>query len=581
MALRRYMPTRKAGESTTAALRLAILGGSTTTQLRQFIEAFLASEGMDAEVYEGDYGLFRQEILTPGSGLDAFGPQVIFLATGARDVARFPAIEMDDEAVGRVAAEEFEDWSRLWETANARWNATVIQNNFEIAPGSVMGHYRLRHPGAREHYLERLNQMMADRAPAYVVLHDLQGLAAEAGARSWFDPRFYLEFKMPCGPECLVAYAHSVFSLLRAVVGKSKKVLVLDLDNTLWGGVIGDLGPGGIRLGQGSGEGEAFLSFQKYVKELQRRGILLAVCSKNDDANAREPFEKRADMILRLADFSCFVANWENKADNLRTIAEWLELKLDSFVFVDDNPAERAIVRQFAPEVAVPDMPDDAAGYMQALALHRYFETVAFTREDTARSRYYSENAQRKEIAARSTDLNAFLASLAMRMKVEDINDLNLERVTQLVNKSNQFNLTTRRYTAAQVREIARSPEWLTLTFSLADNLGDNGLICAILLQKRDDAAGGRHLGDELSGSPAGRRAVRDERAGRAGARRGAGADPRYVHPDGEEWHGQGPFRAPRVRVGRRGRRLHVLGVWVDPAPKPLDHYIEREVARE
>ena len=176
---------------------------------------------------------------------------MIFLATGARDVSRFPSIEMDEEAVSQVAAEEIDEWSLLWETANAKWNATLIQNNFEVAPGSVMGHYRLRHPAAREHYLERLNRMMAERAPAYVVLHDLHGLAAEAGARSWFDPRFYLEFKMPCGAECLVSYAHSVFSLVRAVLGKSKKVLVLDLDNTLWGGVVGDLGAGGIRLGQG------------------------------------------------------------------------------------------------------------------------------------------------------------------------------------------------------------------------------------------------------------------------------------------------------------------------------------------
>ena len=488
MKLRHYLLARKAGQGTDSALRLAILGGPTTTQLCQFIEVFLASEGIAVEIYEGDYGLFRQEILTSGSGLDSFHPNVIFLATGARDVSRYPSIEMDEEAVSRVAAEELDDWSLLWETANAKWNASLIQNNFEIAPGSVMGHHRLRHPGAREHYLERLNKMIADRAPACVVLHDLQGLAAEAGARSWFDPRFYLEFKMPCGAECLVSYAHSVSSLLRAVVGKSKKVLVLDLDNTLWGGVVGDLGAGGIRLGQGSGEGEAFLAFQKYVKELQRRGILLAVCSKNDDINAREPFENRSDMILRMSDFSCFVANWENKADNLRTIADRLELKLDSFVFVDDNPAERAIVRQFVPEVAVPDLPEDAAGYVQALALHRYFETVAFTREDTARSRYYAENAQRKELASRATDLNSFLASLGMRMKVEGVNEMNLERVTQLVNKSNQFNLTTRRYTTAQMREIADSPEWRTLTFSLKDSLGDNGLIGVILVQRREES---------------------------------------------------------------------------------------------
>ncbi len=365
------------------------------------------------------------------------------------------------------------------------------------------------------------------------------------------------------------------------MVGKSKKVLVLDLDNTLWGGVIGDLGAGGIRLGQGSGEGEAFLAFQKYVKELQRRGILLAVCSKNDDANAREPFDIRSDMILQMSDFSCFVANWENKADNLRTIADRLELKLDSFVFVDDNPVERAIARQFVPEVAVPDMPEDAAGYTQALALHRYFETVAFTREDTARSRYYAENAQRKELASRATDLNSFLASLGMRMKVESVNELNLERATQLVNKSNQFNLTTRRYTPAQMREISRSPDWLTLTFSLKDTLGDNGLIGVILVQKREEAMmvdtwvmscrvlqrGVEHFArNELV-----------ELARREGRPRILGT---YI-PTAKNGMVKDHFaRLAFEQTGTDGD-CTLWSLSVDPLLKSLDHFIEREVSRE
>jgi FkbH-like protein len=488
MALRRFLLPTTTGEAAGAVRRLAILGGPTTVQLRQLVEVFLAGEGIATEIYEGEYGLFRQEILTPGSGLDQFRPQVIFLATGARDVSRFPTADMDEETVGRLAVEEMASWGRLWETANTRWNATLIQNNFEIAPGGVLGHYALRHPAAREHYLDRLNRLLAERAPPYVVLHDLRGLAAEAGVRAWFDPRFYLEFKMPCGPESLVAYAHSVVSLVRAIVGRSKKVLVLDLDNTLWGGVVGDLGAGGIKVGQGSGEGEAFLAFQSYAKELQQRGIVLAVCSKNDDDKAREPFEKREDMILKLSDFACFIANWNNKADNLRTIAERLELKLDSFVFADDNPAERALVRRFVPEVAVPDLPEDPAGYIQAVALHRYFETVSFTQEDSARARYYSENAKRQELASQTTDIDSFLASLGMRMKVEPVNELNIERVTQLVNKSNQFNLTTRRFTLAEVRGMMACPTWKTLTFSLRDSLGDNGLISVILLRKHGDA---------------------------------------------------------------------------------------------
>jgi FkbH-like protein len=486
--LRRFLPGDASDAASGRVVRLAILGGPTTIQLRQLIELFLAGEGIAAEIYEAEYGLFRQEILTAGSGLDNFGPEIVFLATGARDVTRVPPIDVDAVAVQQFAETELADWLQLWETAQSRWNATLIQNNFEPSPERVFGHYTLRHPAARENYLIRLNGMLAEAAPGYVVLHDLYSLAAEAGAETWFDPRFYHEFKMPCGAECLPGYAHSVVSLLRSILGRSKKVLALDLDNTLWGGVVGDVGPGGIKFGQGSGEGEAFLEFQRYAKELSRRGIVLAVCSKNDPEKAKEPFEKRADMVLRLSDISAFVANWNNKADNLRAIADRLELGLDSIVFVDDNPAERALVRRFVPQVAVPDLPEDPSGYIAAVARHRYFETTSFTREDSARGRYYLENSRRKELAAGAPDLQAFLTSLRMKMQVEPINDLNIERSTQLINKSNQFNLTTRRYTLAEIRAIVDSPEWRTRTFSLRDELGDNGLISVILLRKQGDA---------------------------------------------------------------------------------------------
>jgi FkbH-like protein len=487
MKLSRFILRKEVRPRSMRVLRLAILGGATTIQLRQLIEVFLAGEGIAADIYEGDYGLFRQEILTSGSQLDAFCPQFVFLATGARDVARYPAIDADLPTVENLAAAELADWAQLWETAHSRWNATLIQNNFETGLARVLGHYSLRHPAARTHYLGRLNRILAEQAPSFVVLHDVNGLAAEAGAANWFDPRFYHEFKMPCGADSLPTYAHSVVSLLRAALGRSKKVVVLDLDNTLWGGVVGDVGAGGIKLGPGSGEGEAFLAFQSYLKDLSSRGIVLAVCSKNDDAKAREPFERREDMLLKMPDIACFVANWENKADNLRKIAERLNVKLDSLVFVDDNPAERALVRRLLPEVAVPDMPDDPAGYLHALARHRYFETTSFTREDAARSRYYAADSRRQELAAGTSDLSSFLKSLGMRIKVEPIHDLNIERATQLVNKSNQFNLTTRRYTLAEIREIASDPEWHTLTFSLRDSLGDNGLISVILLRKQGD----------------------------------------------------------------------------------------------
>ena len=468
------------------SLRIAVLGGPTTTQLVWLLQNFLQAGGVAAEVFEGEYGLFRQSILMPDPGLDVFRPHIVFLAANARDLPETIFRTVQRAELDRQADEEAEQWRQLWRLANERWGCQIIQNLFDIAPGGVLGHYAQRVAGSRECFVAHVNRALMDDAPGYVLFHDQQMLALEMGARQWFDPRYYLEAKMPCGPECLPVYAHSVASVILAAKGKSKKVLVLDLDNTLWGGVVGDDGIGGIRVGQGSAEGESYLAFQKYAKSLSQRGVLLAVCSKNDEGNAQEPFEKLPEMSLKLGDFSSFVANWNNKADNLRAIAAELNLGLDSFVFVDDNPAERALVRQFLPQVAVPDMPADAADYVQAVARHRYFEPAALTDEDLKRSEYYLQDRQRRQLATAHTDINAFLQSLEMEARIEPINSANIERSTQLVNKSNQFNLTTRRYTLAEIKEKVESEDWLTLTISLRDKMGDNGLISVLLAEQSD-----------------------------------------------------------------------------------------------
>lgn len=478
----RAAPAEASGES---PLRLAVLGGPTTHQLVELLRLFLAAQGVPIELYEGDYGLFRHEILAPRSGLDAFQPQVVFLATSSRDVMRLPSlVEDDDTAVAKLLESELDSWQGLWGRIHERWGANVVQNTFDVSPWSVMGHFAVRHRPARENFLDQLNRRFAELAPAFVALHDLRSLALEAGAHEWFDPRYYLEAKLPCSPRSLVSYAHSASSLLLAIRGKSKKLLVLDLDNTVWGGVVADVGPEGIEYGQGSAQGEAFVQLHEFARGLRSRGILLAVCSKNDERVARLPFEQRDDMLLRLPDFACFVANWRNKADNLREIAQTLSLGTDAIVFVDDNPAERALVRRFLPEVAVPDLPEDPAGYVHAICRHRYFETVSWTREDTNRAAYYAQERQRTELAGGSSDMNAFLASLEMRASVAEVNELNIQRVAQLVNKTNQFNLTTLRRTQAEVEQFVRQPDVSAFAISARDRLGDSGLIAVVLLRQ-------------------------------------------------------------------------------------------------
>jgi FkbH-like protein len=406
---------------------------------------------------------------------------VVVFATGWRDLVNRPMPGQKRTETDAMVAGEVQHWSSLWRQVHETLGCQIIQNNFDSPPWRSLANHETREPSGLAGYLARLNIALQDAAPPFVTIHDLDHLAASHGRWTWGDERYFHLAKIPCAPECQVDYAHSLASLLVAQQGGSKKCLVLDLDNTLWGGVIGDDGLEGIRLGQGDAEGEAFVAFQQYAKSLRARGVLLAVCSKNEAHIAKEAFDKHPGMALQYDDISCFVANWTDKATNLRTIAERLNIGLNSLVFVDDNPAERALVRQLAPEVAVPELTTDPADYIRCVEQHRYFQTVSISPEDFQRAEYYRANAAREMAEQQAGGLGDFLGSLAMVADVAPIDGLSLERSTQLINKSNQFNLTTRRYTAAEILGLTQDASWITLTVSLKDRFGDNGLISVLL----------------------------------------------------------------------------------------------------
>jgi FkbH-like protein len=477
-----------AARASPARSKVAVLGGVTTTKLAMAVELAIFSMGGEVEVFETDYGVYRQDILDPNSVLYERKPNTIFLATSYRDLIHRPALDSSCEDVQRLVEAEVAQWSSLWRNAHQRVGCQIIQNNFDRPAWRQLDNHESRQLGGFGRYVNLVNQALADRAPPYVVIHDLDDLSASVGRNLWGDERLYYHAKMPCPPQHLVNYAFSVASLLAAQMGLTKKCLVLDLDNTLWGGVIGDDGIGGIRLGQGDGEGEAFLAFQRYAKALKQRGILLAVCSKNTEHVAKEVFEKHPEMVLRLDDISCFMANWNDKAANLREISRSLNIGLNSLVFADDNPAERALVRQLAPDVAVPELPADPADYVQAIRQHHYFQITSLGREDLQRAEYYRANSQREEILNGSENVEDFLESLAMVARIAPVDEVSLERTAQLINKSNQFNLTTRRRTAAEVMALVADPQWCARTVSLRDRFGDNGLISVLLAKREDDA---------------------------------------------------------------------------------------------
>lgn len=463
------------------SIKIAVLGNFTTQQLAALLDLYLCAESVKAEFYQADYGTLRQEILDPDSGLHKFKPDFVLIATTWRDLQYRPEFSDDSGAVKQKVEREVADWAKLWHLAQQRLGCQVIQNNFDAPPWRTLANLECRHPAGFGRYIGRVNDSLQDAAPPFVTIHDIDHLAACWGRWEWGDERYFHQAKLPCSPEHLVDYAHSLASLVLAQLGLGKKCLVLDLDNTLWGGVIGDEGLGGIRLGQGDPESEAYIAFQRYLKALRQRGVILAVCSKNTDSIAREVFEKHPEMVLRLDDISCFMANWDDKATNLARIAKELNIGLNSLVFVDDNPAERSIVRQLRPEVAVPEMPEDPANYVRALDRHRYFQAIALSAEDLKRTDFYRADAARQTLESSADDLNSFLVSLELVAQCGPIVPATLERSVQLINRSNQFNLTTKRYSNADVLAVMEDPNWITFTVSLQDRFGDNGLISVLL----------------------------------------------------------------------------------------------------
>jgi len=454
-------------------VRVALLSSSTANFLAPLLALACFRDGLDAEVYVGPYGNYRQEIMDEQSGLYAFKPDVVVIATHWRD-ADLPALADDPEPLVEERARAVRD---LWELLLSRRTCSIIQHGFDLPAADSYGHLASALKGGRVAMLRLLNRRLAELTSPEVAILDLDTASAFVGRARWSDDALWHAAKQHPSAEGLPFLADRQVALLRAALGLTKKVLAVDLDNTLWGGVIGEDGLGGIAVGPPSALGEAHAALQRYLRELRERGILLGVSSKNNDADARLPFERHDGMVLKLDDFAVFRANWLDKPTNLRQMAISLNLGLDSFVLLDDNPAERALVRERLPEVAVPELGSDPATFAAALDRHGYFEAWSLSAEDRSRHRSYRTNVAREELRASATSVEEFLGSLQMVCECAPFDELVLPRVVQLLGKTNQFNVTTRRHNEAQVRRIMTSEGWWTQYFKLRDRFGDHGLI--------------------------------------------------------------------------------------------------------
>lgn len=468
---------RNAGLPRKRTSRIALLGTFTTQLIRPLLELAAFRDGIDAEIYEAEYGVLHQEVLDRSSRLHAFKPDVVILATHWRD-ANLPEVSDDPEAALRAAVTPLTD---LWTILREELRAHVIQHNFDVPIVDSSGHLGTALPGGRSRLLRRANLALLDAAGPNVSILDFDAVAAEFGKARWSDPGHWYRAKQHPAPAAIPLLVDHYLLHLRAVLGLAKKALILDLDNVLWGGIVGEDGLDGIRLGMTDPEGEAHLDLQRYARELKQRGIVLAVCSKNNDADAREPFERHPEMLLKLDDIAVFKANWDDKVTNIREIARMLELGTDSLVFLDDNPTERAWVKSRLPEVAVPEIGSDPSFYLPILQRYHLFDSLTLSEEDRLRAADYAANARRADLRQGSDSLEQFLTNLQMTARAGPFEDVNLSRIAQLVNKSNQFNLTTKRRTEEQLRALARSSDHVTLSFRLRDRFADNGLIGVLI----------------------------------------------------------------------------------------------------
>lgn len=475
-----------------ATLRLALIGSSTLDDLLVYLDLNCRLAGLHPETFLGGFNQYTQEILDPGSALYEFAPDVVICKLDARLL--FPQIEANLLA---MSAEErrtecsaiVERLAALLETLTSRSAATILLNNFPLPEYSPFGIADLRAEFGQAAFYNTLNTKLAEtvaqRFPT-VYLVDEERVTGRIGKRTATDDRLWLMARETVSEKLRPELAAEYTRYIKALKGQTRKCLVLDLDNTLWGGIVGEDGPAGVQLGSDA-PGNAFNAFQETLLQLSQRGLLLAIASKNNEADALEVLEKHPDMLLRPSHFSARRINWQDKPTNLIELARELNIGVDSLVFIDDNPVERALMRQMLPQVLTVELPTDPALYRRALLELLDLDVLSITQEDMARQKLYQEQSARQRFETQHADnLEAFLYDLQMTVQIVPANDLTLPRIAQLINKTNQFNLTTRRYTEAQVREmVADAEHYLILSVRVQDRFGDNGLSGVAIIEKK------------------------------------------------------------------------------------------------
>lgn len=460
---------------------IAILSGSTIGEIKNILEIFLLNYGIKANFFEGQYNRFYEEGAFFNKELKEFCPDIIYIHTTNKNISEFPQINDTDDEINLKLDNEFKKFKDIWDNLKAIYNCTIIQNNFELLQYRLMGNMDIYNKNGSLNFINELNQKFYNyaRNASNFFINDINYLSAYYGLEKWFENSYWYLYKYALSLEAIPLLCYNIASIIKSLLGKNKKSLILDLDNTLWGGIIADDGLENIKLGLDSPEGMIFYDFQKYIKGLSRLGISLNVCSKNEEDAAYLGFNHRFS-ILNKNDFISFKANWNEKYKNILEISNEINIGTDSMVFIDDNPVERDIVKNNISDISIIEL-TKPEGYLNMLDKSNFFELTILSNDDKSRNEFYKANIQRNLNSANFKDYNLYLKSLNMKCEIETINETNILRVTQLINKTNQFNFTTKRYTESEIKFISNSESYFTLSIRLKDKFGDNGIVSVVI----------------------------------------------------------------------------------------------------
>ena len=466
--------------------RIAILGGSTTSLIKDMLEIFLLNYGIKAEFYQSEYGKYWEDAMFDNMELEDFSPDIIYIHTTERNIKEYPAISANEDNIRNHLEDIYLDYERMWLNLFNKYKGIIIQNNFQKPLYRLLGNREASDVHGKINFIDRLNWKFYDFAETHsnFYINDIDWLSACYGLYKWSEPSYWYMYKCDPALPAVPELALNLANIIKSLFGLNKKALALDLDNTLWGGVIGDDGLEGIEIGKETAKGEMYSAFQSYIKEQKALGTVLTVVSKNEEENALAGL-KREDNVLSPDDFLIIKANWQPKDRNILEIAKAINIGEDSIVFVDDNPAEREIARAQIPGIGVPEiqLPED---YIFVIDRNGYFEATNISADDMKRNEMYRANIERTRSKAQFDSYTDYLLSLKMKAEITEFKPLYMDRISQLTNKSNQFNLTTKRYTQADIENISSDENYVTLYGKLTDRFGDNGLVAVTIGKKRN-----------------------------------------------------------------------------------------------